>query len=117
MFSVPSRRIQAAVRKAETRRREQDQTRTQICSRNLLRRGTVLGNLDISSTEQPGCPELALLLHRGQGGYRDTHRVQQALQAMALSHGVRRGPTLWNRDGQAVLASAAFAQHAAHRQQ
>src|SRR6185295_19038493 len=32
-------------------------------------------------------------------------RVQNALHAIAMAHGVRRGHTLWNREGQALLAS------------
>jgi hypothetical protein len=30
-------------------------------------------------------------------------RVQNALHAIATGHGVRRGHTLWNREGQALL--------------
>jgi transposase len=56
----------------------------------------------------------ALLLHRHQW-VRMRTRVQNALQAIALSHGVRRGPTLWSRDGQAGLASLPLPPHAAHR--
>jgi hypothetical protein len=32
-------------------------------------------------------------------------RVQNALHAIALGYGVQRGHALWNRDGQAMLAS------------
>ena len=42
-------------------------------------------------------------------------RVQNALHAIALAHGVRRGHTLWNREGQALLASLPLAPHTAHR--
>jgi transposase len=42
-------------------------------------------------------------------------RVQTALHAIALAHGVRRGHTLWNREGQALLASLPLAPHTAHR--
>src|SRR3989449_11590057 len=42
-------------------------------------------------------------------------RVQNALHAIVLAHGVRRGHTLWNRDGQALLASLPLAPHTAHR--
>jgi transposase len=41
----------------------------------------------------------ALLLHRHQW-VRMRTRVQNALHAIVLAHGVRRGCTLWNRDGQ-----------------
>jgi transposase len=66
----------------------------------------------VPSTEQRDLR--ALLLHRHQW-VRMRTRVQQALQAIALSHGVRRGPTLWSRDGQAVLASLPLPPHAAYR--
>ena len=42
-------------------------------------------------------------------------RVQHALQAMALGQGLRRGHTLWSRDGQAALESLVLPPHAAHR--
>jgi transposase len=42
-------------------------------------------------------------------------RVQNALHAIAIAHGVRRGHTLWNREGQALLASLPLAPHTAHR--
>src|SRR5256884_1679540 len=42
-------------------------------------------------------------------------RVQNALHAIVLAHGVRRGHTLWNRDGQALLASLPLPPHTADR--
>ncbi len=56
----------------------------------------------------------ALLLHRHQW-VRMRTRVQNALHAIALGQGLRRGPTLWSHDGQAVLASLPLPAHAAHR--
>jgi transposase len=56
----------------------------------------------------------ALLLHRHQW-VRMRTRVQNALHAIAMAHGVRRGHTLWNREGQALLASLPLAPHTAHR--
>src|SRR5262249_16548398 len=46
----------------------------------------------------------ALLLHRHQW-VRMRTRVQNALHAIAMAQGVRRGHALWNREGQALLAS------------
>jgi transposase len=61
------------------------------------------------------CRDLrALLLHRHQW-VRMRTRVQNALHAIALGQGLRRGPTLWSQDGQAVLASLPLPSHAAHR--
>lgn len=56
----------------------------------------------------------ALLMHRHQW-VRMRTRVQNALQAIALSHGLRRGRSLWNPAGQLAIASLPLAQHAAHR--
>ncbi len=55
----------------------------------------------------------ALLLHRHQW-VRMRTRVH-ALQAIALSQGVRRGATRWSRDGQAMMASYTLPLYAAYR--
>jgi transposase len=56
----------------------------------------------------------ALLRHRHQW-VRMRTRVQNALQAIALANGMRRGPSLWSRDGQHAIASLPLAPHTAHR--
>src|SRR3989475_4512375 len=56
----------------------------------------------------------ALLRHRHQW-VRMRTRVQNTLQAIALSHGLRRGQSLWSQAGQQVIASLPLAPHAAHR--
>jgi transposase len=56
----------------------------------------------------------ALLRHRHQW-VRIRTRVQNALQAIALSHGLRRGPSLWSKVGQQELESLPLAPYAAHR--
>jgi transposase len=60
------------------------------------------------------CDLRALLLHRDQW-VRMRARVKNALQGLALAHGVRRGAALWTRSGQATLASLPLAPHAGHR--
>ena len=55
-----------------------------------------------------------LLLHRHQW-VRMRTRVQNALQAIALANGLRRGPSLWSHAGQDKLASLSLAPHTAHR--
>jgi transposase len=55
-----------------------------------------------------------LLLHRHQW-VRMRTRVQNALQAIALANGLRRGPSLWSDAGQEKLASLSLAPHTAHR--
>jgi transposase len=56
----------------------------------------------------------ALLRHRHQW-VRMRTRVQNTLQAIALSHGLRRGPSLWSQAGQQAIASLPLAPHAAQR--
>ena len=56
----------------------------------------------------------ALLLHRHQW-VRMRTRVQNALQAIALANGLRRGPSLWSQNGQCTIASLPLAPHTAHR--
>jgi transposase len=56
----------------------------------------------------------ALLLHRHQW-VRMRTRIQNALQAIALSHGLRRGPGLWSHDGQAKIAFLPLSPHTACR--
>ena len=56
----------------------------------------------------------ALLRHRHQW-VRMRTRVQNALQAMALANGLRRGPSLWSRTGQQAIASLPLAPHTAYR--
>ena len=56
----------------------------------------------------------ALLLHRHQW-VRIRTRVQNSLQAIALAHGLRRGPGLWSYDGQAKIAFLPLAPHASYR--
>src|SRR5437660_5293554 len=55
-----------------------------------------------------------LLLHRHQW-VRMRTRVQNALQAIALSHGLRRGKTLWSQLGQHTMAALPLPPNAAHR--
>ena len=49
----------------------------------------------------------ALLLHRHQW-VRMRTRVQNALQAIALANGLRRGPSLWSQDGQRTIAYCVY---------
>jgi transposase len=56
----------------------------------------------------------ALLLHRHQW-VRMRTRIQNALQAIALANGLRRGPSLWSYDGQARIAFLPLMPHTAYR--
>jgi transposase len=100
----------ARIRQAETRRQKHDRRDAHL----LL---TLLAEDRFPAIWMPA-PELrdlrALLLHRHQW-VRMRTRVQNALQAIALGQGLRRGATLWSRDGQAALASLPLLAHTAHR--
>jgi len=56
----------------------------------------------------------ALLLHRHHW-VRLRTQIQNALQAMALANGLRRGPGLWSSDGQAKIAFLPLPPHASYR--
>jgi len=56
----------------------------------------------------------SLLRHRHQW-VRMRTRIQNALQAIALANGLRRGPSLWSQAGQHTIASLPLAPHTAHR--
>jgi len=100
----------AAIRKAETRRQKHDRRDASLLLKLLVE--DRFPAIWMPSTELRDLR--ALLLHRHQW-VRMRTRVQHALQAMALSQGLRRGPTLWSRDGQATLAAWPLPPHAAHR--
>src|SRR5205807_10558074 len=55
-----------------------------------------------------------LLLHRHQW-VRMRVGMQNALQAIALANGLRRGAGLWSYDGQAKMAFLPLLRHAAYR--
>ncbi len=56
----------------------------------------------------------ALLRHRHQW-VRIRTRIQNALQAIALANGLRRGPSLWSQDGQSKITALPLAPHTAYR--
>ena len=56
----------------------------------------------------------ALLLHRHHW-VRLRTQIQNALQAIALANGLRRGPGLWSYDGQAQIAFLPLPPHASYR--
>ncbi len=100
----------AAIRKAETRRQKHDRRDAALLLKLLSE--DRFPTIWMPPTELRDLR--ALLLHRHQW-VRMRTRVQNALQAMALNHGVRHGHALWNRDGQAALAGLPLLPHAADR--
>lgn len=100
----------AAIRKAEPRRQKYDRRDAALLLR-LLAEGRFpaiwLPTLELRDLR-------ALLLHRHQW-VRIRTRVQNALQAIALSQGLRRGSTLWSRDGQETIAALPLPPYAGAR--
>jgi transposase len=99
-----------AIRKAESRRQKHDRRDAALLLQLLAE--DRFPTIWMPSTELRDLR--ALLLHRHQW-VRMRTRVQNALHAIAMAHSVRRGHTLWNREGQAMLASLPLAPHTAHR--
>jgi transposase len=99
-----------AIRKAETRRQKHDR-RDAVLLLQLLAEDRFPA-IWMPSTEYRDLR--SLLLHRHQW-VRMRTRVQNALHAIAMAHGVRRGHTLWNREGQALLASLPLPPHTGDR--
>jgi transposase len=100
----------AAIRKAETRRQKHDRRDAALLLRLLAENR--FPTIWMPSTEYRDLR--SLLLHRHQW-VRMRTRVQNALHAIAIGHGVRRGHTLWNREGQILLASLPLPPHTADR--
>jgi len=100
----------SAIRKAETRQQKHDRRDAALLLRLLTE-----GRFPAIWMPSPEERDLrSLLLHRHQW-VRMRTRVQNALHAIALAHGIRRGHALWTREGQALLASLPLAPHTADR--
>lgn len=100
----------ATIRKTETRRQKHDRRDAALLLQLLVENrfpAIWMPSADLRDLR-------ALLLHRHQW-VRMRTRVQNALQAIALSHGMRRGHRLWNQDGQAAIGSLPLPPHAGHR--
>lgn len=100
----------ATIRRAETRRQKHDR-RDAALLLDLLTQNR-FPSIWMPSTELGDVR--ALLLHRHQW-VRIRTRVMNALQGIALAHGIRRGAGLWSRDGQATIASLRLPPHAGSR--
>lgn len=99
-----------AIRRAETRRQKHDRRDAALLLELLTQ--DRFPSIWIPSTELSDLR--ALLLHRHQW-VRIRTRVMNALQGLALAHGIRRRTGLWSRDGQATIASLPLPPHAAYR--
>lgn len=100
----------AKIRSNEPRRQKHD--RRDACLLLDLLRQQRFPSIWMASTELRDLR--ALLLHRHQW-VRMRTQLLNALQGIALAHGLRRGTQLRTRAGQAALASLSLQQHAADR--
>src|ERR1700719_2602605 len=100
----------AKIRAAEPRKQKHDR-RDALLLLNLLAENR-FPSIWMPSTEQRDLR--ALLRHRHQW-VRMRTRVQNTLQSMALSHGLRRGKKLWSQAGQHAIASLPLPPHTAYR--
>jgi transposase len=100
----------AKIRQAETRRQKHDRRDAALLLELLA--GDRFPSIWMPPSELRDLR--ALLLHRDQW-VRMRTRVKNALQGLALAHGIRRRASLWSRGGQATLAALALAPHAGYR--
>jgi len=98
------------VRKMETRRQKHDRRDAAL----LLQLLTEDRFPSIWMPPSEFCELRELLRHRDQW-VRMRARVKNALQGLALAHGVRRGAGLWTRSGQATLAALPLAPYTSDR--
>jgi len=100
----------AKIRAAEPRKQKHDRRDADLILKLLVENR--FPKIWLPSKEQQDLR--ALLRHRHQW-VRIRTRIQNALQAIALANGLRRGPALWSQDGQRTIASLPLAPHAAYR--
>jgi transposase len=100
----------AKIRKAETRKQKHDRRDARLLLKLLAENR--FPSIWMPSTEQRDLR--TLLRHRHQWVQMRT-RVQNTLQAMALSNGLRRGTALWSQAGQHALQALPLAPHANQR--
>jgi transposase len=100
----------AKIRKVETRRQKHDR-RDAMLLLDLLAEDRFPA---IWMPPSELCDLRALLRHRDHW-VRMRARVKNALQGLALAHGIRRGAGLWSRAGQTMLAALPLSPHAGQR--
>jgi transposase len=100
----------AEIRKAESRKQKHD--RRDAALQLKLQVENRFPSIWMPSTE---LRDLRTLLRHRHQWVRMRTRVQNALQALALSRGLRRGKTLWSQAGQQAIESLPLPPHAAYR--
>ena len=98
------------IRKAETRKQKHDRRDAALLLKLLVEKR--FPSIWMPSSE---LRDLRTLLRHRHQWVRMRTRVQNTLQAMALSHGLRRGKTLWSQAGQHAIASLPLPLHTAYR--
>jgi transposase len=100
----------AKIREAETRKQKHDRRDARLLLKLLAENR--FPSIWMPSTEQR---DLRTLLRHRHQWVRLRTQVQNTLQAMALSNGLRRGTTLWSQAGQEALRALPLAPHASQR--
>jgi transposase len=100
----------AEIRAAEPRKQKHDRRDADLILKLLVE--TRFPAIWLASKE---LQDLRVLLRHCHQRVRVRTRIQNALQSIALANGLRRGPSLWSRDGQNKIASLPLATHTAYR--
>ncbi|MFZ0737872.1 MAG: IS110 family transposase [Candidatus Acidiferrales bacterium] len=100
----------AKIRKAETRKQKHDRRDARLLLKLLAE--DRFPSIWMPSTEQR---DLRTLVRHRHQWVRMRTRVQNTLQSMALSNGLRRGASLWSQAGQHALKALPLAPHANQR--
>ena len=100
----------AKIRAAEPRKQKHDRRDAALVMQLLVENR--FPSIWMPSSEQRDVRSLILYRHQW---IRIRTRVQNALQAIALSHGLRRGSSLWSEEGQHAIASLSLTRYTAER--
>ena len=98
----------AKIRAAEPRKQKHDRRDAALVLQLLVENR--FPSIWVPSREQRDVRSLILYRHQW---VRIRTRVQNALQAIALSHGLRRGSSLWSEAGQHAIASLSLTRYTA----
>jgi transposase len=100
----------AKIRAAEPRKQKHDRRDAALVLQLLVENR--FPSIWMPSSEERDVRSLILYRHQW---VRIRTRVQNALQAIALSHGLRRGSSLWSKAGQHAIASLSLTRYTAER--
>src|SRR5580704_851775 len=100
----------AKIRAAEPRKQKHDRRDAALVLQLLVENR--FPSIWMPSSEQRDVRSLILYRHQW---VRIRTRVQNALQAIALSHGLRRGSSLWSKAGQHAISSLSLTRYTAER--